>query len=124
MVRIGALELGRQLRERGAVTRGRFMERCGEAETLGAREGEHRVLELVAVTIGQVVTHVSIDQRFHPNLRMDVDWDSLFSWLDRPPAEAGEVLQFRRCAGGLHRAGKLPTLIMRCVQMYLQMSMR
>jgi hypothetical protein len=45
------------------------MERCGEAEPLLAGEGAQCILELIAVAVGQIVTQVSIDQRFHPNLR-------------------------------------------------------
>ncbi|GAB2631913.1 hypothetical protein GCM10027088_02630 [Nocardia goodfellowii] len=69
MVRVGALEFLRQLGERRAVTRSRFMESSGEAQPFGFREHAHRILEFRAVAVGKIVSQVSIDQRFHPNLR-------------------------------------------------------
>jgi len=69
MMRVGALEFRRELGESRPVTAGRFMERCGEAQPFLAGEAAHRGLELFAMAIGQIVTQVSIDQRFHPNLR-------------------------------------------------------
>jgi hypothetical protein len=69
MMRVRALEFRREFGESRPVAAGRFMERCGEAQPFLAGEAAHRGLELLAMAIGQIVTQVSIDQRFHPNLR-------------------------------------------------------
>jgi hypothetical protein len=80
VVGVSPLELLGQLDECRAVTGSRFMERCGEAEAFLAGEGAHRILELCTMAIGQIVTQISIDQRFHPNLRWIGDRCSLV-WI-------------------------------------------